>query len=131
VLAILDGNALATEMPNWKDIVLTWEQLAVLPTNWKDKLSEWRAIYYIFDSSDRKGYVGSAYGEANLFGRWIGYAARGHGGNKLLRERDPKHFRFSILQRVSPDMDPTEILRLESTWKERLHTRQPYGLNEN
>jgi len=33
VLAILDESALSTGMPSWEDIVLTWEQLAVLPTN--------------------------------------------------------------------------------------------------
>jgi hypothetical protein len=35
------------------------------------------------------------------------------------------------LQRVSPDMEPSEVIRLESSWKERLHTRKPYGLNDN
>jgi hypothetical protein len=131
VLAILDVSALGKAMPNWEEIVLTWEQLATLPTDWKAKLSEWRAIYFIFDTSDGKGYVGSAYGKTNLLGRWQEYAARGHGGNRLLRQRNPKHFRFSILQRVSPDMDSDEVIRLEATWKERLHTRQPYGLNDN
>jgi hypothetical protein len=37
-----------------------------------------------------------------MLGRWRNYAAHGHGGNKLLRERDPKSFRFTILQRVCP-----------------------------
>jgi hypothetical protein len=103
----------------------------VLPTRWKSRLSEWRAIYYIFDASDGKGYVGSAYGDTNLLGRWLGYAAKGHGGNVLLRQRDPKQFQFSILQRVSPDMDAADVIRLEATWKERLHTRHPVGLNDN
>lgn len=131
VLAVLDDSALGTVMPRWDDIVLTWEQLSVLPTNWKSKLSEWRAIYYIFDVSDRKGYVGSAYGDKNLLKRWLEYAASGDGGNRLLRKRDPKNFRFSILQRESPDMDAADMIRLESTWKERLHTRHPFGLNDN
>lgn len=61
----------------------------------------------------------------------IGYAATGHGGNRLLRKRDPRNFRFTILQRVSPDMEPTEVIQLESSWKERLHTRAPFGLNDN
>lgn len=131
VLAVLEESALDKEMPNWENICLTWEQLRLVPTPWKAKLSEWRAIYYIFDVSDGKGYVGSAYGETNLLGRWLGYAAHGHGGNALLRQRDPKHFRFSILQRVSPDMDAADVIRLEGTWKERLHTRSPVGLNDN
>lgn len=67
----------------------------------------------------------------NLLGRWRNYAASGHGGNRLLRQRDPANFRFSILQRVSPDMDPADIVRLEATWKARLHTRAPAGLNDN
>ena len=94
-------------------------------------LTQWRGIYYIFDISDRKGYVGSAYGEENLYGRWLNYTARGHGGNRLLRQRDPQNFQFSILQRVSPDMDARDLIQIENSWKERLHTREPYGLNDN
>ena len=67
----------------------------------------------------------------NLLGRWLNYAASGHGGNRLLRQRDPQHFRFTILERVSPDMYAEDVIRLESTWKERLHTRAPHGLNDN
>jgi hypothetical protein len=131
VYAILEDSALDGTMKNWNEIDLTWGQLKVLPTRWKTKLSEWRAIYYIFDTSDGKGYVGSAYGADNLLGRWLNYAASGHGGNHLLRQRDPQHFRFTILERVSPDMDADDVIRLEATWKERLHTRAPHGLNEN
>jgi hypothetical protein len=131
VLAILQDSALDAAMPPWDEISLTWEQLGVVPTRWKSALSQWRGIYYIFDTSDGKGYVGSAYGEQNLLGRWMNYAASGHGGNSQLRKRDPKTFRFTILQRVSPDMEAYEVIRRESTWKERLHTRQPFGLNDN
>jgi hypothetical protein len=35
------------------------------------------------------------------------------------------------LQRVSPDMDAADIIALEGSWKQRLHTRQPHGLNDN
>lgn len=131
VHAILEVSALDGAMKNWNEFNLTWSQIRVLPKRWKNKLSEWRAIYYIFDSSDGKGYVGSAYGADNLLGRWLNYAASGHGGNRLLRQRDPQHFRFAILERVSPDMDAEDVIRLESTWKERLHTRAPQGLNDN
>src|SRR5207249_1052408 len=109
---------------------LTWEELAVLPTRWKVVLAQWRGIYYIFDSSDGKGYVGSAYGEDNLLGRWSNYAAQGHGGNRLLRQREPKNFSFTILQLLSPDTNLGEVVALEASWKRRLHTRQPRGLNE-
>ena len=131
VPAVLEESALDAAMPAWDEITLTWEELGVLPTRWKSALSQWRGIYYIFDISDAKGYVGSAYGADNILGRWLGYAARGDGGNRLLRQRDARTFRFSILQRVSPDEEPREVIRLESSWKQRLHSRVPYGLNDN
>jgi hypothetical protein len=131
IAAILEDSALDAAMPEWNAIDLSWEELKVIPSRWKARLSEWRGIYYIFDTSDRKGYVGSAYGESNLLGRWLAYAEYGHGGNVLLRPRDPSSFQFTILQRVSPDMDSADVIQLESTWKDRLHTRAPIGLNDN
>jgi hypothetical protein len=131
VLAILEDSALDAAMPQWYELALTWEEVRVLPTRWKTAISQWRGIYFIFDSSDGKGYVGSAYGKHNLLGRWQNYAASGHGGNRLLLQRDPRGFRFTILQRVSPDMEDGEVIRLEASWKERLHTREPDGLNDN
>ena len=131
VYAILERAALDTPIMDWRKIDLSWPELGVLPLSWKTKLSEWRAIYYIFDGSDGKGYVGSAYGAQNLLGRWMNYAASGHGGNRLLRQRDRSNLRFSILERVSPDTQADEIIGRESTWKDRLHTRAPFGLNDN
>lgn len=131
VHAIVEDNALVSAMPEWDRIDLSWEEIAVLPARWKAALTQWRGIYLIFDQSDGKAYVGSAYGSMNLLGRWQNYSATGHGGNRLLRERGPESFRFTILQRVSPDMDADEVVRLESSWKDRLHTRAPHGLNDN
>lgn len=112
-------------------LALGWQELQTLPISWRNALSHWRGIYYIHDSASGKGYVGSAYGADNLLGRWMGYAASGHGGNRLLRGLDPAGFAFSILQRTSPDMEADAVVALESSWKERLHTRQPFGLNDN
>ena len=131
VVAISQDSAFEAAMPHGDEMKFSWGQLRLMPTPWKSALSQWRGLYYIFDSSDGKGYVGSAYGEANLLGRWMDYPASGHGGNRLLRKRDPVNFRFTILQRVSPDMEADEVIRLEGTWKERLHTRKPFGLNDN
>ena len=131
VLALLQDSALDAAMPSWDELSVTSEELGILPTRWQNAIRHWRGVYFVFDKSDGKGYVGSAYGEDNILGRWQGYAASGHGGNVLLRRRDPINFVFTILQRVSPDMDSDDVIRLESTWKKRLHTRVPFGLNDN
>ncbi len=130
VHAIHEQSVLDAQMPTWDTLTLTWEELRVLPAKWKMALGEWRGVYFIFDKSDAKGYVGSAYGGDNILGRWLNYAASGHGGNKELRRRDHHNFRFSILQRTSPDMEAADVIRLEATWKDRLQTRE-FGLNEN
>jgi hypothetical protein len=131
VHAILEDSAFDAVMPPWDEINLSWDELRIIPNKWRLTLSQWRGIYYIFDHVGKKGYIGSAYGNENMLGRWLNYAESGHGGNKLLRQRDPKNFHFTILQRVSPDMDAADVIRLEGTWKKRLHTHQPLGLNEN
>jgi hypothetical protein len=128
--AIYESSALEKAVPAWDELVVTWPELKVLPTKWQSLLREWRGIYYIWDSSDGRGYVGAAYGTDNILGRWLRYSVSGHGGNKELRRRNPNNFYFSILQRVSPDMPSDEAVRLEQTWKTRLHSRD-YGLNEN
>jgi hypothetical protein len=128
--SIRDSLAFERAMPPANTLVLTWSELKILPSNWQASLREWRGIYFIWDTSAKCGYVGSAYGSDNIFGRWRNYAATGDGGNKKLRDRDPNNFRFSILQRVSQDMPAEEVIELESSWKTRLHTRED-GLNIN
>jgi hypothetical protein len=128
VLAIHEESLLSTSMPNWRKLVFTWNELKVLPASWQAKLAEWRGVYFILDVTDGKGYVGSAYGAENIRYRWQNYAKIGHGGNKLLKSRKPENLRFSILERVSPDTPPDEVIQLEETWKNRLHTCE-HGLN--
>jgi len=130
--AILEDSILNQAMPDWRDCIWSWAELRLLPNEWRQTLRQWRGIYYIFDKSDGKGYVGSAYGEDNILGRWEHYEASGHGGNALLRQRSATNFIFSILERVSPDMEPSDIVDRETNWKERLHTRAAFGgLNDN
>lgn len=78
-----------------------------------------------------KGYVGSASGIENLLGRWGNYLVSGHGSNKLLKTRNPRNFTFCILELVSPTMERNEVIDKENSWKLRLATRQPVGLNDN
>lgn len=130
VEAILEQKGVDREMPSWERLVLTWHELNVLPKAWKIALSQWRGVYFICDKVDGKGYVGSAYGSENILGRWLNYAASGHGGNKLLKNRDPSTFVFSILELTKPSATSEEVIDLEGNWKKRLHTRD-VGMNEN
>lgn len=131
VAAIHQESVLSPSTLNWREEVLSWHQLAVLPTSWQSIISKTRGVYLIHDQGDGKSYVGSAYGAQNILGRWLNYAASGHGGNMHLKGRDPGNFQFSILERVSPDMGADEVIQLENSWKQRLHTRYPTGLNDN
>jgi hypothetical protein len=115
-------------MPCWNELKLTWEELRHLPKSWVQILCGWRAIYFILDGTDGKGYVGSAYGDQNLYGRWSNYRDSGDGGNKRLRERAPDKFRFSILEIVSLAATREDVIQREENWKDRLHTRE-FGLN--
>jgi hypothetical protein len=128
--AVSEENLLTRDMPDWKELILSWDALSVLPSSWSARLSQWRGIYLILDGSDGKGYVGSAYGSENLLGRWRNYGKSGHGGNRRLRERNPRNLRFCILQLVSQDLSSVEAIYLENTWKERLGTKK-FGLNAN
>ena len=129
--AILEDSALNPPMPPWDEIKLAWHELDLLPTSWRNKLAGWRGVYFIFDQSDATGYVGSASGTDNILGRWRNYAQSDHGGNTMLRQRNPESFVFTIFQLVAPTMEPEDVCAIETTWKERLHTRAPYGLNDN
>jgi hypothetical protein len=131
IIAVHQDNVFTAKPKSWRKLILTWSELKVMPVQLKAQIKEWRGIYYIYDTKTLKGYVGSAYGEWNILNRWQNYAETGHGGNRLLKDLDPIHFRFSILERMSQDASIEEVVALENTWKERLHTRAPFGLNDN
>lgn len=131
VHAIAEESLLVAPMPRWQELVLSCKELHALPSSWQMALRQWRGIYYIRDRASGKGYVGSACGQDNLLGRWLGYAASGHGGNKLLRGLAPEGFEFSVLQLLVHDADTADVVAAENSWKLRLHTRAPDGLNDN
>jgi hypothetical protein len=130
VQIVYEESQFSPPMPDWRELVFDWNGLGIMPTSWRSALREWRGIYYIFDVSDAKGYVGAAYGKENILGRWTNYSKTGHGNNKLLRRRKPENLRFTILERMGPDAPKELVCECEKFWKERLHTRK-YGLNEN
>lgn len=127
ISAIHEDSLFDKPVCDWPELTLTYGELKVLPRKLRDALRQWRGIYFILDRSDGKGYVGSAFGQENIPGRWRVHAKLG-GDAKQLKQRNPEDFVFSILQLTSPDLEQRKVVQLEESWMKRLHTRR-FGLN--
>ena len=130
VLEIRRESRLAPPPPEWRDFIVTVNELLSLPRDWASQLAGWRGVYLITDEKDGARYVGSAYGVENLLGRWRAHVASERGVTAELGRRETGSFRFSILQLLLHDAEATEVQELEANWKTRLHTRE-WGLNRN
>lgn len=103
--------------------------LAFIPQAWRAALGSVRGVYLLV-ADDGSQYVGSAAGQDGFMGRWDAYAANGHGGNVILRQRGDRDYAVSILEIASPDMSRDEIIAREVFWKQKLGARA-HGLNAN
>jgi hypothetical protein len=131
ISAILQDTVLYQTLPHWTELVLPRVKFEDLPPDQCKELSRRRGIYYIFYPSDRKGYVGSAAGKDNIYGRWK-YHTKAGGDSVQMRLRKFEDFEFSILQTLDRDADKQEVGEHERRWKERLHTyTKDGGLNDN
>lgn len=130
ILEVRRQARFAPPAPDWRDFIVTAEELKNLHQGWAQALLHWRGVYLIVGERDGERYVGSAYGEQNLLGRWQAHVAREKGVTAELGLRDTSLFRFSILQLLLHDATADEVIAAENTWKDRLHTRK-WGLNKN
>lgn len=108
--------------------------------DWKAGLAHVNGVYLITDKNTGKRYVGSAYGEQGLWGRWKNYVETGDGGNEGLKkaigkdglEYARRYFVFTLLEFLAFMTPKEDVLSRETFWKEVLLTRcEKYGLNEN
>jgi hypothetical protein len=129
------------QFTDYFEFTLRFDELKEIVTNeysdWKRMLSATKGIYLINDTQTGKLYVGSAYGENGIWGRWSEYVkTNGHGGNKTLKElveNDPaygNHFQFSILMLLPRTITPDEAIKKERLFKNKLGTNS-FGLNNN
>jgi len=112
------------------------EEIPTLYPAWKAVLRVTKGVYLLVCNKTGAQYVGSATGDNGFLGRWNSYAADGHGGNKLLKERNQRDYTVSILETVGSKAPRSEILALENRWKEKLGSRaerlgDEFGLNAN
>lgn len=129
------------QFKDYSDFILSFSELSEIVNNqysdWIKMLSIVKGVYLINDTSTGKLYVGSAYGEDGIWGRWRNYVlTNGHGHNRLLKElivNDPlhsNHFRFSILMLLPRTVTPDEAIKKEMLFKKKLGTNS-FGLNGN
>ncbi len=130
-------NLLDNDMfPGYDKVNISWEEMkrAIEKDSWKTALQNQKGVYLMSDMSNGKHYIGSAYGEYMILGRWMSYVKTGHGGNKGLKTLEfdhiKKNFRYSILDIFKSTTDDQVIIERESWWKEILQSRK-FGYNEN
>lgn len=124
--------------PGYNNVNVSWLSLKTLITkdSWRTALCNQKGVYLLTDTKTGKHYVGSAYGQNMILGRWEEYIQTGHGGNKLLKELKFEHikenFRFTILETFNQNASDETIIARESFWKEVLLTRnKKFGYNDN
>lgn len=115
---------------------------------WKNALSAVYGVYVITDIHTGKLYIGSAYGENGIYGRWKTYLTCGFDKeevedveypNKQLKELVKQkgmsyleeNFQYSILE-IAPktQIGKETVLQRERYWKEVLKSRE-FGYNDN
>ena len=136
VLEILDDVYDDNIFPGYENVNKSWKELQNLLNKgtWKTALENQKGIYLITDKSNGKMYVGSAYGDNMIYGRWSSYIKNGHGGNAELKTLDFSHikdnFYYSILDIYKSTTLDEIILKRETWWKKTLQSRV-FGYNKN
>lgn len=141
VIEVLPRGYVAA-FPGYLDFVLTFEELRTLVQHpeanreWHRMLAAVAGVYLIVDAETGKQYVGSAYGQDGILGRWKQYAKCPHGGNMQLKallatgSASADNFRYSILRTLPQTLTQNEVIAYEVLYKRKLGSRA-FGLNSN
>lgn len=129
------------EFVSYENVDLSWDDLRRVLKNktWQAALENQKGVYLITDTKANKRYVGSAYGENMMLGRWKHYAENGHGGNKdlkrLVEEKGldyiKESFRYSILDIYKAKVNNDIIIQREHWWGKILLTDSKTGFGYN
>ena len=136
------------DFTHYEDVVLSFSQLKEIIENgedgqpeWKGKLSVVNGVYCIVDKTDGSMYIGAAYGEEGIWGRWREYVmSNGHGNNvkmKTLLVKDNvddnvplkidefrrDNLQWSILEIIPQSKPDDVVLAREKFYKEKFCTR--------
>lgn len=117
--------------PGFRSFTRLVDEIPTLPPGWQQVLRSVKGVYLLVDVENGQQYVGSAKGGDSLLGRWMEYAADGHGGNlglKAAGKKGRRTYQVSVLEVVDENMPDETIEQIESYWKSKLMSRQ-FGLN--
>jgi hypothetical protein len=154
VIQILQTEYGTTPFPGYSDSSFDFQTLKrnIDYDEWKYPLSSVNGVYLIFDASNGKKYIGSAYGSQGIYGRWKAYLENGfdeseeesgiYYPNKQLKrivnspEKGMKYiqdnFIYTILEVLPFNTDKDRVIHREQYWKRVMHTiNSPYGYNSN
>jgi hypothetical protein len=135
VLEIKEPGRSLPPFEDYLEFSLTYAELKDLFANgeahrdWRIPLSSVAGVYLILAEHSGDLYVGSAYGESGIWGRWRNYADSGDGGNVKLTKlvvddpSYPERFRFSILQILPRTMAREEVIKRETLYRRSLGAR--------
>lgn len=134
-------NRTVSPFTDYDSVELSFDELKeVIEGHYPDyykALSSVKGIYMIIDGNTGKQYVGSAYGEEGVWGRWNSYVNTYHGNNfelkRMFNEYGKEYFRkfkYIILQILPMRISDKEIIDVETRYKNRFLTKE-YGLNKN
>lgn len=121
------------DWPGYMNVSITEQDVQGLAANWQDRLLDANGVYLLTCQETGAHYVGVALGTEGFLGRWRSYAADGHGGNKLLKERAQRTkapLQISVLEVFGSTITENEAFLAESRWKNALGSRT-HGLNAN
>ena len=142
ILEIRPKGKFVKQFKDYDSVILTFSELKFIIENenanpdWFHALSNVKGVYVILDKRNQKFYIGSAYGENGIWGRWSEYVRTKHGGNvelQKLLEADPEaylDFQFSILKVLPKGYSKKDVLTYEELYKQKLGSRI-MGHNKN
>ncbi len=128
--------------PGYLEAILKFDELVAIIKNpvanreWHRMLSAVAGVYLIVDNKTGKQYIGAAYGNDGIWGRWANYAKSFHGGKDMLKalvgddSSYARNFTFTILHILLKTATKDEVVAWEVHYKKKLGTRA-FGLNLN
>lgn len=139
-----------SEFPGYENLSKSYIDLKVHWNNksWVNQLSSIYGVYLITDTKEGKLYIGSAYGNDGVYGRWSVYLKDGYDKDELEDSKYPnlklrelvnskgiayiqKHFQYTLLEIFTKtELGKKQALEREKYWKNVLKSKE-HGYNAN